>query len=179
MTIALINILLALILNSMSVVDKSIYDYKIQQLNSKETIDLSRYRGKMLLLVNVASKCGYTGQYKDLQRLYETYQDELVVIGFPCNQFLFQESGSEAEIETFCQKNYGVTFPITTKIKVKGPGKHPIYKWLTDKALNGVSSNSVSWNFNKFLIDENGRLLEHFKSSVEPFDSKIISHLDR
>jgi glutathione peroxidase len=155
----------------------SIYDYKIEALNSDETIDLAAYKGKMLLLVNVASKCGYTPQYEDLQELYETYQDKLVIIGFPCNQFLFQESGSEADIATFCRKNYGVTFPMTTKIKVKGSNKHPIYQWLTSKKLNGVEDYSVSWNFNKFLIDENGNLIGHFKSSVEPFDEKIVSHL--
>jgi len=157
--------------------DTSIYDYKIEALDSDETIDLSDYRGKKMLLVNVASKCGYTPQYEDLQRLHETYQDRLVIIGFPCNQFLFQESGSEDQIAAFCQKNYGVTFPMTTKIKVKGSGKHPIYQWLTSKKLNGVDDYSVSWNFNKFLVDEQGRLVGHFKSSVEPFDEKIISHL--
>ena len=155
----------------------SIHYYKIQALNSEETIDLADYRGKMLLLVNVASKCGYTPQYEDLQKLYDTYQDKLVIIGFPCNQFLFQESGSEADIATFCRKNYGVTFPMTTKIKVKGSDKHPIYQWLTSKKLNGVDNYSVSWNFNKFLIDEQGNLIGHLKSSVKLFDDKIIREL--
>jgi glutathione peroxidase len=155
----------------------SIYDYKIEALNSDEVIDLSAYQGKKMLLVNVASKCGYTPQYEDLQNLYETYQDDLVIIGFPCNQFLFQESGSEEDIAMFCRKNYGVTFPMTTKIKVKGSDKHPIYQWLTSKKLNGVDNYAVSWNFNKFLIDEQGNLIGHFKSSVKPLDEKIVSHL--
>ena len=155
----------------------SIYDYKIEALDSDRIINLSDYQGKTMLLVNVASKCGYTPQYEDLQKLYETYQDKLVIIGFPCNQFLFQESGSEQEIAQFCRKNYGVTFPMTTKIKVKGSGKHPIYQWLTSKELNGVDDYSVSWNFNKFLVDEQGRLIGHFKSSVAPFDEKIVGQL--
>lgn len=157
--------------------DPTIYDYKIEALNSDEIIDLSAYRGKKMLLVNVASKCGYTPQYEDLQKLFETYPDKLVIIGFPCNQFLFQESGSEDQIAAFCQKNYGVTFPMTTKIKVKGSGKHPIYQWLTSKELNGVDDYSVSWNFNKFLINEEGQLIGYFKSSIKPFDHQIVSHL--
>jgi glutathione peroxidase len=165
-----------MILKMPVVEDNSIYNFKVQALDSEASIDLSQFKGKKMLLVNVASKCGYTYQYEDLQRLYETYQDQLVVIGFPCNQFLFQESGSESDIQAFCQKNYGVTFPMSTKIKVKGKDKHPIYQWLTSKELNGVSDYSVSWNFNKFLIDENGKLIGYFKSSVKPFDNQIISH---
>jgi len=158
---------------------KSIYDYKIKSLNSKEVIDLADYRGKMMLMVNVASRCGFTKQYQDLQRLFETYQDQLVVIGFPSNQFLFQEPGSEEKIESFCKSNYGVSFPMTTKIKVRGSKKHPIYNWLTDISLNGVNDTGVSWNFNKFLIDRNGHLVGHFKSTVEPFDHRIIDRLNR
>ena len=158
--------------------ENSIYDYKIQALNSDEMIDLSDYRGKHMLLVNVASKCGYTSQYEDLQKLYEAHQDDLVIIGFPCNQFLFQESGTEDEIATFCKKNYGVSFPMTTKIKVKGSSKHPIYQWLTQQEQNGVGDYKVSWNFNKFLIDSQGELVGHFGSSVKPFDEAIVSHLD-
>jgi glutathione peroxidase len=160
----------------MNINNQSIYDYQIKALNSDEVIDFSSYKGKKLLLVNVASKCGFTGQYQDLQRLSEKYEDQLVIIGFPCNQFLFQESGSEAEISTFCSSNYGVTFPMTTKIKVKGSDKHPIYSWLTDKSLNGVYNYKVSWNFNKFLIDEQGKLLAHFGSSVKPFDKQILAY---
>jgi len=157
-------------------INQSIYDYRIEALNSDEVIEFSAFRGKKILLVNVASKCGFTGQYQDLQRLYEKYEDQLVIIGFPCNQFLFQESGSEAEISIFCRSNYGVTFPMTTKIKVKGSDKHPIYNWLTSKNLNGVNNYKVSWNFNKFLIDEQGKLLAHFGSSVKPFDEQILEY---
>ncbi len=156
----------------------SIYDFKIKALNSEEVIDFSSFRGKKILLVNVASRCGYTKQYEALQQLYEQYQTQLVIVGFPCNQFLFQESGSESEIALFCKKNYGVTFPMTTKIKVKGASKHPIYKWLTSRELNGENNYKISWNFNKFLIDEEGKLLAHFASSVKPYDDKILQHLD-
>lgn len=173
----MLRLLLFFTLLTMPDPDTSIYDFQIEALDSDEIIDLADYKGKKMLLVNVASKCGYTPQYTDLQKLYETYQDRLVIIGFPCNQFLFQESGSEEEIATFCQKNYGVTFPMTTKIKVKGSGKHPIYKWLTSKDLNGVDDYSVSWNFNKFLVDEKGVLIGYFKSSVAPFDEQIVGHL--
>jgi glutathione peroxidase len=155
----------------------SIHDFKIQKLNSDEQIDLSDFKGKKILFVNVASKCGFTPQYEDLQKFYEQYQDQLVVIGFPCNQFGGQESGSEVQIAEFCSKNYGVTFPVTTKINVKGKEQHPIYKWLTEKELNGVDNYRVSWNFNKFLVDENGKLLGHFGSGVNPFDEKILSKL--
>lgn len=171
------KVLVLFTLFSMLDLDTSIYDFKIEALNRDEIIDLSTYRGKMMLLVNVASRCGYTPQYEDLQKLYETYQDKLVIIGFPCNQFLFQESGSEEQIAAFCKKNYGVTFPLTTKIKVKGSNQHPVYKWLTSKELNGVGNYTVSWNFNKFLINEKGQLIGHFKSSVKPLDDKILSHL--
>jgi len=150
----------------------SIYDFKIKALDSEEVIDFSSFRGKKILLVNVASRCGYTKQYEALQQLYVQYQNQLVIVGFPCNQFLFQESGSESEIALFCKKNYGVTFPMTTKIKVKGTSKHPIYKWLTS------SNYKISWNFNKFLIDEEGKLLAHFASTAKPYDERILKHLD-
>jgi len=155
----------------------SIYDFKIQALHSSEAIDFADFKGKKILMVNVASKCGFTPQYKGLEKLNEDFGDNLVVIGFPCNQFLFQESGSEEKIEAFCQKNYGVSFPMTTKVKVKGRGKHPIYKWLTTKDLNGLDDFKVSWNFNKFLIDENGKLVGHFGAKVRPYDEAILKHL--
>ncbi len=157
---------------------KSIHDFKIEALNSDEVIDFSSFKGKKILIVNVASKCGFTRQYDDLEKLYEKYQDKLVIVGFPCNQFLMQEPGSEETIAEFCRVNYGVTFPMTTKINVKGKNQHPIYQWLTSKEYNGKDDYKVSWNFNKFLIDENGNLLEHFASKVEPFDEAIIKYLD-
>ena len=153
---------------------ETIHDYSIKALNSEDIIDLSAFRGRKILFVNVASKCGYASQYAGLQQLYEQYRDQLVIIGFPSNQFLFQESGSESQIEKFCQKNYDVTFPMTTKIKVKGKNQHPIYRWLTKKEINGVEDFKVSWNFNKFLVDENGTLIAHFSSSVKPFDDQVL-----
>lgn len=157
--------------------ESSIYDFKIQALDSEEVIDFQSFKGKKVLLVNVASKCGYTGQYADLEKLYQTFQDQLVIVGFPCNQFLGQEPGSEEEIAQFCSSNYGVTFPMTTKIDVKGKAQHEIYKWLTNKELNEKDDYKVKWNFNKFLIDENGQLIDHYPSKVKPFDGAITKHL--
>lgn len=155
----------------------SIHQFKIRALDSEEIIDLSAYKGKKILLVNVASKCGFTYQYEDLEKLYQTYKDKLVVIGFPCNQFLGQEPGSEEKIATFCSTTYGVTFPMSEKIKVKGRNAHPIYQWLTDKSLNGKSNYRITWNFNKFLIDEQGLIIDHFPAKVKPLDSEITKHL--
>ncbi len=172
---------LILVLNLSLMVEteqKSIYDYSIKRLNSEEKINLSEYRGKKILFVNVASKCGYTPQYTGLQKLYEEYSDQLVIIGFPCNQFLWQESGTEDKIAQFCKLNYGVTFPITTKINVKGSSKHPIYQWLTLKKFNGKGDYGVSWNFNKFLVDEEGNLLSHFSSGVKPYDPQLLNFLN-
>lgn len=157
---------------------QSIYDFKIEALNSDEVIDFSAFKGKKLLIVNVASKCGFTHQYADLEKLYQKYQDKLVIVGFPCNQFLMQEPGSEETIAQFCSTTYGVTFPMTTKVNVKGKNQHPIYQWLTSKEYNGKEDYKVSWNFNKFLLDENGNLLEHFTSKVEPFGEEITKYLD-
>jgi glutathione peroxidase len=136
---------------------------------------MSDFEGKYVLCVNVASKCGYTKQYKPLQELHEKYQDQLVIIGFPCNQFLNQEPGSEEEIAEFCEKNYGVSFLMTEKIKVKGEDQHAIYSWLTNKSLNGVADAKVSWNFNKFLISPKGEWLGHFESKVDPLSDEIVN----
>jgi len=157
--------------------ESSILEQCLFKLNSKEQICLNQFEGKKILIVNVASECGYTFQYKDLEKLYSTYKDKLVVIGFPCNQFMGQESGNEEEIEKFCSSKYNVTFPLTTKIDVKGNKQHPIYKWLTSKSLNGVDDYKVSWNFNKFLLDENGQLIGYFNSKVNPMDSAITNLL--
>ena len=154
----------------------SLYTIPLER-NDGSPATLGEYRGKVLLLVNVASKCGFTPQYKGLQELYEKYQDKLVVIGFPCNQFLMQEPGNEEEIATFCEVNYGVTFPLTEKIKVKGSGQHPVYAWLTQKELNGVSDAKIGWNFNKFLISPEGEWLAHFPSKVEPMSEEIETYL--
>ena len=155
----------------------SFHEFTIEALNSDEKIEFSEFKGKKILLVNVASKCGFTYQYEGLEKLYQEYKDDLVIVGFPCNQFMFQESGSEEKIAGFCQRNYGVSFPMTTKISVKGKKQHPIYQWLTSKELNGVGDYKVSWNFNKFLLDEEGNLLEHFSAKVKPYDERILKHL--
>ncbi len=156
----------------------SIYDYEINSLQGKP-IDLNQFKGKKMLFVNVASKCGFTPQYKDLQRLHETYKDTLEVIGVPCNQFGRQEPGSASEIEEFCQVNYGVDFLITEKVDVKGGNQHPLYQWLTKKALNGRKSASVKWNFQKYLVDEKGQLIDYYFSSTKPMSGKITKHLQK
>lgn len=154
---------------------KNFYDLTIKSLDGKKTLKMSDYKGKYILCVNVASKCGYTPQYSGLQKLQESFKDKLVILGFPCNQFLGQEPGSSEEIATFCQKNYGVTFPITEKIDVKGSGKHPVYQWLTELELNGKQNVSIKWNFNKILIGPDGSFLAYFPSSTEPMSNEITS----
>lgn len=157
----------------------SIYDYSILALDEESTINLADFKGKKILFVNVASRCGYTPQYKGLQSLNEKYGDKVQIIGFPCNQFMKQEPGTKEEIAEFCSANYGVTFPITTKINVKGSDQHPIYKWLTSKALNGVDDYSVSWNFNKFLVDEHGNLTHYFGSKVTPESDELVAAINQ
>ena len=154
----------------------SIYDIKINNITG-EPIELSDFKDKYLLFVNVASKCGFTDQYKDLQELHEKYKDDLIIVGLPCNQFGNQEPGNEEEISQFCQINYGVTFLLTEKIEVKGGNQHPIYKWLTDKNLNGVKSSTVRWNFQKYLLDPSGNLINYWYSTTNPLSKKIIQHI--
>ncbi len=155
---------------------ETIYNIKINSLQG-QPIDLSLFRGKYILFVNVASKCGFTPQYKELQKLHETYKNELVVIGLPCNQFGKQEPGSAHEIQEFCQANYGVSFLITEKIDVKGSNQHPLYKWLTTRTFNGKQNSTVKWNFQKYLVDKNGKLVDHFYSITKPMNSRITKHL--
>lgn len=155
---------------------KSIYDISINSLMG-EQIDLHKFKGKKILFVNVASKCGFTPQYADLQKLHEMYGDKLVLIGLPCNQFGEQEPGSAEEIESFCTKNYGVDFLMTEKIDVKGENQHPLYQWLTKKENNGVENSTVKWNFQKYLIDEDGHYLNFFYSITKPLSSKITKYL--
>ena len=154
----------------------SIYDISIKSL-SGEKIDLLKFKGKKILFVNTASECGFTKQYADLQKLHETYKDKLVIIGVPCNQFGGQEPGDAMQIQSFCQVNYGVTFIMTEKVDVKGDNQHPLYTWLTKKELNGVKSSSVKWNFQKYLIDENGNFLDYYYSITKPMSSKITKQL--
>ena len=153
----------------------SIYDIKINDITG-EPIKLSDFKDKYVLFVNVASKCGFTDQYKDLQELHEKYKENLVVVGLPCNQFNNQEPGNEEEISQFCQINYGVTFLLTEKIEVKGGNQHPIYKWLTDKNLNGVKSSTVRWNFQKYMIDPSGKLINYWYSITNPLSQKITKY---
>lgn len=153
----------------------SLYEIPIKSLQGKP-LNLSDFKGKHILFVNVASKCGFTPQYKDLQKLYDAYQDKLVVIGVPCNQFGKQEPGSAEDIEQFCEVNYGVSFPITEKVDVKGSDQHPLYKWLTQKSENGRKSSSVKWNFQKYLVDTNGQLIDYYFSMTSPTSKKITKH---
>ena len=155
---------------------KSLHNYSLVNLQG-DTVHLSKFKGKKILFVNVASKCGFTPQYKELQELHSKYNDKLVIIGFPCNQFGQQESGTSDEIQTFCQKNYGVEFLISEKIDVKGSNQHPIYKWLTNKELNEQKSTSVKWNFQKYLVDENGKWIDYWYSMTKPNSTKITKHL--
>ena len=154
----------------------SIYAIKINNLQNKP-IDLSEYKGKKLLIVNVASKCGFTPQYKELQELQDTYENELVVIGVPCNQFGKQEPGNSSEIKEFCEVNYGVSFLITEKIDVKGSQQHPLYRWLTKKSVNGKQNSTVKWNFQKYLVNENGEFIDFFYSITKPTSARITSYL--
>jgi glutathione peroxidase len=155
---------------------KSIYDIEINSLQGKP-INLSLFKGKKILFVNVASKCGFTPQYKELQKLHNLYEESLVVIGVPCNQFGKQEPGNSSEINEFCQLNYGVSFLITEKISVKGKEQHPLYSWLTNKNENGRKNSSVKWNFQKYLINEDGDLIDYYFSMTSPTSSKIKKHL--
>jgi glutathione peroxidase len=156
----------------------SVYDFKVPGLDGN-TIDLAKYKGKKILIVNTASKCGYTPQYADLEKLYVKYQDKLVIIGFPANNFHQQEPGSNAEISEFCTKNYGVTFPMAEKVDVVGDSIHPLFKYLTDEAHKlGVADPVIGWNFTKFLVDENGKLIAVFPSKVKPMDDQITKYLN-
>lgn len=148
---------------------KSFYDLSYTDIDGN-TVKMSTYKGKYVLCVNVASKCGHTPQYAKLQSLYEKHKDKLVIIGFPCNQFLGQEPGSEQEISDFCQKNYGVTFPLSSKIDVKGGAQHPVYTWLMSKEANGVSDDKVEWNFHKVLVSPEGIWLKAYSAGSDPME---------
>lgn len=161
---------------AINVTAKSIYDFKVEALDGG-TIDFAQYKGKKILIVNTASECGYTPQYEGLEALYEKYKDRLVIVGFPANNFGGQEPGSNTQIKEFCKKNYGVTFPMAAKISVKGDDAAPIYKWLCNKSENGVLDAEIKWNFNKFLLDENGKLITKFESKVTPMSEELTSKL--
>jgi glutathione peroxidase len=154
----------------------TIYDFKVPSLDG-ETIDFSKFKGKYILVVNTASKCGYTKQYEDLQKLYEGHKDKLVIVGFPANNFGGQEPGSNEEIKEFCKKNYGVSFPMAEKVSVKGSDTHPLFQYLTSKEKNGVQDAEIKWNFTKFLLDKNGKLIAVYPSQVNPMSEEITKHL--
>jgi glutathione peroxidase len=158
--------------------DTTIYQFKVQSLDGEE-FDFSSLEGKKIMVVNTASKCGLTPQYKKLQAIYEQYGDkDFVIIGFPANNFLFQEPGLDEEIAVFCEQNYGVTFPMMSKISVKGKKMHPIYQFLTQKSKNGVIDSSVSWNFQKYLINSDGRLAKVISPRTLPDDPSVISWIE-
>lgn len=154
----------------------NIYSFKVESLEGG-TINFASFKGKKILIVNTASKCGYTPQYEELEALYEKYKDKLVVIGFPANNFGGQEPGTNAEIREFCTKSFQVTFPMAAKISVKGDDMHPLYQWLTSKEKNGVLDAEIKWNFNKFLLNEKGELVAYFPSKVKPMSEEITSKL--
>jgi glutathione peroxidase len=154
---------------------QSFYDFKVKTIDG-DNFDLAKLKGKKVLVVNTASKCGLTPQYKQLQSLYEQFGGEkFVIVGFPANNFASQEPGTNQEIADFCEKNYGVTFPMMEKISVKGDDMHPLYHWLTEKSKNGVLDSQVGWNFQKYLIDEKGQLVKMVEPKVKPDDEQIVS----
>ena len=164
---------------SLEAQNKSFYDFAVKTIDGKE-FSLSSLKGKKVLVVNVASKCGLTPQYAQLEKLYEKYKDkDFVIIGFPANNFMGQEPGSIEEIAQFCSLNYGVTFPMMAKISVKGKEIAPLYQWLTEKKLNGKEDASVQWNFQKFMIDENGNWVGFASPKESPFSEKIVTWIEK
>ena len=170
-----LSLLLLLIIVSLTGFSQSsgFYDFKVRTLEGGN-FDFSSLKGKKVMIVNTASKCGNTPQYKELEELYEKYNDNFVIIGFPANNFGSQEPGTAAEIRKFCTENYGVTFPLMEKISVKGDDMAPIYRWLTSKENNGVMDSEVKWNFQKYLIDENGNLVDVINPKDKPNSDKIL-----
>ena len=155
---------------------KSVHDFTMKSISGKE-ISLSSYKGKKLLIVNVASRCGFTKQYKDLEALSKKYSDKVVVLGFPANNFGGQEPGTDSEIKEFCEKTFSVSFPMFSKISVKGKDRHPLYEFLSNKEKNGGVSDSPGWNFGKYLVDENGKVLKYFSPMVNPMDKDLTEML--
>ncbi len=157
----------------------SIYDFSLKDIDHKE-VPLSKYRGKVVLVVNVASRCGYTPQYEGLQKVYMKYKDRgFVILGFPANNFMAQEPGTDEEIRTFCSAKYSVTFPIFSKISVKGDDIHPLYKFLTSKETNPDFGGDIKWNFNKFLVDKSGKIIARFEPKVTPESDQVIQAIEK
>ena len=176
LSILIVSMVLSYPLNAQQ--GKSFYDFKVTDIDGKP-FDLSSLKGKKVLVVNTASKCGNTPQYSDLEKLYEEYKNkDFVIIGFPANNFMGQEPGSNEEIKNFCTENYGVSFPLMSKISVKGKDMDPLYKWLTSKELNGVMDSQVSWNFQKYMIDEKGQLVDMVAPKEKPYSEKIVNWLN-
>ncbi|RFZ82763.1 glutathione peroxidase [Mucilaginibacter terrenus] len=166
---------LILTLTFLTAAPSSVYDFKLKNIDGKP-FSLAKYKGKKVLIVNTASKCGFTPQYAELQKLADQYKDKLVVVGFPANNFGQQEPGADTEIKTFCEKNYGVTFPLSTKVSVKGDDIDPLFKYLTTET-NPDFTGEIKWNFEKFLIDEHGKLIHRYRSTTKPLDPAITSAL--
>lgn len=157
---------------------KTIYDYKVKDISGHD-FDFATLKGKKIMVVNVASKCGYTPQYTQLEAIYEKYKDRnFVIVGFPANDFMHQEPGTDQEIATFCSTNYGVTFPVMSKISVKGKDMAPIYQYLTQKDLNGLEDSEVKWNFQKYLVNEQGKVVKVIPSKTTPDDPEIIAWIE-
>ena len=158
---------------------QDVYQFKVKDINGK-TFDFAELKGQKIMIVNTASKCGLTPQYEKLEALYEKYKNKnFVIVGFPANDFMSQEPGSNEEIESFCKMNYGVTFPMMSKISVKGKDMHPIYHFLTEKSKNGLEDNKVEWNFQKYLIDESGHLAKVISPRIQPDDESITSWIEK
>jgi glutathione peroxidase len=154
----------------------TVYDFTVKSIDGKD-VRLSQYKGKKLLIVNTASECGYTPQYKELEELYKKHGDKVTVLGFPANNFGGQEPGTEQQIATFCEKNYGVTFPLFSKVSVKGDDMAPLYKFLSDKSKNGAVEEAPSWNFCKYLVDEQGHVVKFYKSKVTPMSAELVGDI--
>lgn len=171
----LVTTLLFLVLTMNTAAQSSVHEFTISSLDGGE-IAISDFKGKKILIVNTASECGYTSQYEQLQELHESMGDKLVIIGVPANDFGGQEPGTHAEIATFCQKNYGVTFPLTEKLSVKGDDQHAMFTWLCAQE-NPDFTGDIKWNFEKFMLDENGKLIRRFRSGTSPLDEEIVGQL--
>jgi glutathione peroxidase len=166
------------ILSAQSDVGDSIYDFTVKDIDGNE-VSLERFRGKVIMIVNVASKCGFTPQYEGLQSIYERYKDkDFVILGFPANNFFGQEPDTDDAIKSFCTLNYGVSFPMFSKISVKGKTIHPLYRYLTSKKTNPEFGGSITWNFNKFLVDREGRIVARFQSKQKPESSEVVEVLE-
>ncbi|MEY2651865.1 MAG: Glutathione peroxidase BsaA [Bacteroidota bacterium] len=168
-----------LIMSMMPAEQQTIYQFKVKDIDGK-TFDFATLKGKKIMIVNTASKCGLTPQYEQLEALYDKYKNKnFVIVGFPANDFMSQEPGSDKEIAQFCQLNYGVSFPMMSKISVKGKDMHPVYHFLTEKAKNGLEDNKVEWNFQKYLIDEKGHLVRVVSPRILPNDQSIIAWIEK